>query len=453
MFFSPTKFLLANEVRALPPGDCFIMPHLVTAFALVFSICSTPFAVRAEGTDNDAQLAATRTEDWPWWRGPNRNGVANPNQKPPLSWSDTENVLWKTPVPGRGHGSPIIVGNQVFLPTADHKEQTQSVLCFDRGTGQLLWQTVVHKAGLENGGNAKASMASSTLACDGQRVVATFVNKKAIYATALDLGGNQLWQSKVTDYVLHQGFGSSPTIYKGLVIVGADNKSKGVIAALDAQTGALVWQQPRPKLPNYASPIIYSLAGKDQLLFTGCKLVTSLDPLTGTKLWEIDGSTEETVTSTVTDGKLIIISGGYPKQHLAAVHADGSGKIAWEVKTQVYVPSMLYREGHLYGVLDGGMAVCWKFGTGKEVWKSRLGGSFTASPVLVGDHIFATNEAGRTFIFKANPKAFDLIAENQLADEVLATPAIVGSRIFMRAAVKMNGQRQEMLYSLGARAH
>src|SRR5437773_9070080 len=99
-------------------------------------------------------------------------------------------------MPGRGHGFPIVVVDQVFLPTADHKRETQSVLCYHRGTGVLLWQTEVHKGGLEKGGNAKASMASSTLACDGQRVVATFLNKKAIYATTLDLGGKQLWQAK-----------------------------------------------------------------------------------------------------------------------------------------------------------------------------------------------------------------------------------------------------------------
>jgi outer membrane protein assembly factor BamB len=428
------------------------MRRVLFATALVCLVPSMLLVARAQGVDKDTPSLTIGAEDWPWWRGPNRDGAANATQRPPLSWSETENVLWKTPVPGRGHGSPIVVGERVFLPTADPKLEAQSVLCYHRGTGRLLWQTEVHKGGLEKGGNAKASMASSTLACDGQRVVATFLNKKAIYATALDLAGKQLWQSKVTDYVLHQGFASSPTIYKGLVIISADNRGKGVIAALDVESGSQVWQQERPKLPNYASPIIYSLAGKDQLLFTGCKLVTSLDPLTGAKHWEIAGSTEETVTSTVTDGKLIIISGGYPKQHLSAVHADGSGKIAWEIKTQVYVPSMLYREGHLYGVLDNGMAVCWQFDTGKEIWKSRLGGQFSASPVLVGDHIFATNEAGRTFIFKAKPQGFELVAENQLADEVLATPVIAGSRIFMRAAVKTAGQRQEMLYCLGKSA-
>ncbi len=216
-----------------------------------------------------------------------------------------------------------------------------------------------------------------------------------------------------------------------------------------ALTGKMVWKQDRPKTPNYASPIILSVAGRDQLLLTGCDLVASFDPLTGKKLWEMAGSTTECVTSTVTDGRLIFTSGGYPKNHLAAVRADGSCKIVWENSTRVYVPSMLVRDGYLYAVLDAGTAVCWKCDTGKEVWRSRLAGTFSASPVLVGEHLFATNEAGRTFIFKATPEPFDLVAENQLGNEVFATPTICGSRIFMRVAVEGKGQRQEMLYCIG----
>ncbi len=387
--------------------------------------------------------------DWPWWRGPNRDGIADPKQQPPIKWSDTENVLWQTPVPGRGHGSPIVVGDQIFLGTANAANETQSVLCFDRITGKQLWETVVHKGNFVKGGNGKSSLASSTLACDGERVFANFLNNKAIHATALSRDGKILWQTKVTDYVLHQGFASSPTVYQSLLLVGADNKGKGVIAGLDRGTGKIVWQVERPKLPNYASPIIHKIDGRDQLFFIGCNLVVSLDPLSGKKYWETKGSTEECVTSTVTDGKLIITSGGYPKKHIAAIRTDGSMKTEWEIKTQVYVPSMIYQHGYLYGVSDNGIAMCWKFDTGAEVWKDRLGGAFSASPVLVGDLLYATNEAGKTFIFKADPKKFELVAENQLAKETLATPTICGGRIYIRAAVMRDGQRQEILYCLG----
>ena len=266
---------------------------------------------------------------------------------------------------------------------------------------------------------------------------------------ALDRNGKQLWQTKITDYVLHQGFGSSPAIYQSLVIVSADNKGTGAIAGLNRATGDIVWKIERPKLPNYTSPIILNVAGREQLLFSGCDVVTSLEPLSGKKLWEIKGSTEECVTSTVTDGNLIFTSGGYPKNHLSAIAADGSGKVAWENGSRVYVPSMLVRDGYLYTVLDAGVAMCWKCATGDEVWKGRIDGNFNASPVMVGNRIFATNEAGKTYIFAASTTAFELLEENKLGSDVYATPTYCGSRIYMRVSEQRNGKREELLYCIG----
>ena len=155
------------------------------------------------------------------------------------------------------------------------------------------------------------------------------------------------------------------------------------------------------------------------------------------------------MTSTVTDGTHIYTTGGYPKNHLAAIKADGSGKVAWENGSRVYVPSMLVRDGYLFATLDAGVAMCWKSDTGEEKWKSRIAGTFSSSPVMVGEHILATNEAGKTYVFKANPAAFELVGENQLGTEVFATPTICGSRIYHRVASQTDGQRQEWLYCLG----
>ncbi len=423
---------------------------IATAFCLCSAFMASIVGANEPGQSVSAVKRSSNSTDWPWWRGPERNGVASPDQQPPLNWSETENVVWKSPVPGRGHGSPIVVGDQVFLLTAEHDREVQSVICYSRKSGEQLWQKDLHKGGLNNlKGNSKSSLANSTVACDGDRVFTSFLHDGAVYATALGLDGQQIWQTKITDYILHQGFGSSPTVYGPLVIVSADNKGTGAIAGLDRTNGTIIWKQDRPKLPNYTSPIILQVAGKEQLFFSGCNLVTSFDPLTGNKLWEIKGSTEECVTSTVTDGNLIYTSGGYPRNHLSAIHADGSGKVAWENGTRVYVPSMLLKDGYLYAVLDAGVAMCWKCDTGEEKWKERLGGTFSASPVLVGDQIFATNETGTTWIFKASPTGFEKIAENKLADDVFATPTICGSRIYMRAATKTDDKRQEFLYCLG----
>ena len=390
--------------------------------------------------------------DWPWWRGPQRNGIASSDQKPPLKWNETEGVLWKASIPGRGHGSPTVVGDRVFLATAEHDREVQSVICFDRNTGKVLWQTEVHKGGFDTKGNAKSSLASSTVACDGEKVYINFLNSAAIYTTALSLDGKQIWQTKITDYVLHQGFGSSPAVYGPLLLVSADNKGgAGAIAALKRDSGEVVWKSLRPKLPNYTSPIVLKIAGREQMVFAGCDLVTSFEPLTGKKFWEIKGSTEECVTSTVTDGELIFTSGGYPTNHISAISADGSGKVVWKNNTRVYVPSMLVRDGYLYTVLDAGVAMCWKCSTGEEIWKGRIEGTFSASPVMVGDRIFATSEAGKTYIFAASPKGFELEGENKLGSDVFATPTFCGNRIYMRVAEQRQGKREEALYCIGAK--
>jgi len=387
--------------------------------------------------------------DWPWWRGPLRDGLAAPDQKLPLTWSETENVHWKTPIPGRGHGSAALVGKRIFLVSAENVTETQSVICLDRASGKSLWQTPVHQGGFETKGNTKTTLASCTPACDGERVFVNFLNDGSVWATALTVEGEKIWQERLTEFATHQGFGSSPAIYESLVIFSADNQGKGVVIALDRATGKKVWHVDRPKLHNYTSPMIHHVAGKDQLVMVGCDLVSSYKPSTGEKIWETKGATTECVTSTVTDGSRIFTSGGYPRNHLEAVEADGSGKVAWSNNSRVYVPSLLIREGYLYGVLDAGVACCWKSDSGKEQWKHRLSGTFSSSPVMVGDVIHATNEEAVTFVFKATPESYEKLAENKLGDEVFATPTICGNRIYTRVAVKEGEKRQEYLYSVG----
>ena len=375
------------------------------------------------------------------------------NQKPPMQWSQTENVRWRLPIEGRGHGSPTVFGEQVLIATANPAKEEQSVVSVDRETGALNWLTVIHTGGFANKSrnklNNKASLASSSIATDGEKLFVNFMNDNALWTTALDLKGEVVWQKRISDYVLHQGYGASPAVFGSLVIVSADNKSGGVVAGLDRDTGKVMWRRDRPSKPNYASPVILKAAGRDQLIVSGCDLVTSLDPLTGEQLWEIEGATTECVTSAVTDGDHVFTSGGYPTNHVSAVKADGSGKIVWQNKSRVYVPSMLQRDGYLYATLDAGIAACFRCSDGNEMWKSRLGGTFSSSPVMVGDLIFAANEEGQTFVFKASPDAFQKVAENKLGDSVFATPAICGGRIYTRVAHLEDDERQEYVYCLG----
>ena len=395
-----------------------------------------------------ASHTGTVASDWPAWRGPSRDGIAATDQTPTTRWSETENILWKVPIPGRGHGSPTVVGDRIYVATADPQKRAQSVICLDRRTGKPVWQTEVHPDNADNGKQANSSAASSTISCDGERLFVNFLNGGAVHTTALDVDGKIFWQQKICDFVIHQGFGSSPVIHGPLVLVSADHRGGGLVVGLDRATGKVVWSQVRPKLPNYTTPAIIQASGRVQMVLAGCNLISSFDPLTGKKLWELDGSTEECVVTAVTDGERVFVSGGYPKNHTVAVMADGSGKIAWQNTARVYVPSMIAKAGHLYAVMDAGVAVCWKSDTGAELWKERLGGDFFSSPVMVGDRIYASNVTGKTYVFEASPTHFKILAENQLGDEAYASPVICGSRIYLRVA-KKDTSRQEFLYCIG----
>lgn len=388
---------------------------------------------------------AVRSGDWPWWRGPNHNGIAEAGQKPPIAWGEGKNIAWKTAVPGRSHGSPIVVNEDVVVTIADPNRKLQSVQCLDRAKGTLKWESVVHEGGLDVKNNEKSTMASTSAAWDGERYFVNFLNGDSVYMTALDARGSKLWQTKLTNYVNHQGFGSSPLLYRDMVIGVSDNKGGGAIVAMNRASGAIVWKKDRPAKPNYPSPVIFTIAGKEQLLLTGCDLVTSLNPATGETLWEVEGATTECVTTTVTDGQRIFTSGGYPKNHVSAVEADGSGKLAWENTARTYVPSMLCHDGLLFAVLDAGIAMCWDSATGKELWKGRLGGTFSSSPIMVNDLIYVTNEEGQTFVFTASRTGLELLSTNTLGTSVFSSPAICGSRIYQRIAEMDGAKRQEFV--------
>lgn len=415
--------------------------HFATSICLAAALAASGAAAELE--------KPSAAGDWPQWRGPRHDGSAAADQTPPLEWSAGENILWKTPVPGRGHGSASVVGPRVFLAAADREAAKQWLIGYDRASGKELWRTVVHEGDMPTGGHEKSTLASSTPASDGERLFINFINGDAAYTSALSLDGKLLWQTKLTPYVIHQGYGSSPLIHGPLVIASADNKSGGAVVGMDRESGKVLWRRERPAKPNYSSPIVLRAAGRDQLILTGCDLVTSLDPASGEVIWEIEGATTECVTTPVTDGQVIIASGGYPKSFTGAIAADGSGKTLWEVNDRSYVPSLIYNEGYLYAVLDAGIATCRDMKTGEERWKKRLGGTFSSSPVLVGNRIYATNEEGETFIYLASPESYQQLGENSLGDNVIATPTLLDGRIYNRVAFIEGQERQEYLICIG----
>jgi outer membrane protein assembly factor BamB len=463
-------------------------------FALLAAVCVLG-ASRAPAVDeirgdarNLEQLPpiTVAADDWPWWRGRDLNGIARP-QDVPLTFSDTENVLWSIDIPGRGHASPTLWGERLFLATADDEKQEQFLLAYDRRTGKKLWQTLAHSGGFMKKSHRQNSHASATPACDGQRVLMPFIHDGGLWVTATDLDGNILWQTNAGLYDAIYGFGMSPAIWGSLVIVCGDNDQTGAfVAALHRKTGQIVWRVERPKIDTYGQPIVPRVAGRDQLLLGGGGYLMSYDPNTGDVLWKCAGPTTETTANTAAFSEdHVFVSGGYPKPYImmsvrvdnlplplgegrgegAGVSRETAGSspsapgsaggstwqtapdvtkthLAWQVKQKMpYVPSPLYHDGLLYIADDWGFATCVDANTGRFVWSKRLGGDFTSSPVMCGNNIYAANEAGTVYVFKTG-RTYELLAKNEMNDGIMSTPTIAGNRIYIRTLGK--------LYCIGA---
>jgi len=400
-----------------------------------------------------AQQLRAAAGDWPWWRGPNGNGVAEAGQRAPVQWSETKNVIWKTAIPGRGHASPTVIGDRIYLATADDTVQVQSVICCDRKTGTRLWKCNVNRGGFPKKIHRKNTHASSTIACDGQHLFVAFHHHDSIEVSALDFRGRPIWKRVAGPFLPKKyanGYAASPLLFGRCVIIAADydGGGGGFLASLNAETGDVAWKTPRPPLSNFASPVIAHVSGREQLLISGCNLVASYNPVTGKPLWQTKATTMQTCGTVVWDTDLLYASGGFPEPGIVCLRADGSGEVVWRNNQKLFEQSMLVHDGYVYAVNDNGIAFCWDGKTGDKLWSGRLRGPISASPILSNGNIYVLNELGTGWVYRATPHRFELVAENQLGTEVLATPTICGSQIFLRIADTAGDERQESLYCI-----
>lgn len=386
-------------------------------------------------------------DDWPWWRGPTRNGIAA-EQVPPTNWSASENVVWKSKIPGRGHSSPTVVGNRIYLATADDAAQTQSVLALDRVTGDIVWQTELNQGAFPSAMHQNSTHANGTVACDGERLIIAFLHHDEIWAYGLDLEGHELWRQKLGAFSSTFGYAPSPLIHGSLAIIACDNQGGGYIAAVHRKSGEIVWRKARPTASTYSSPTVANVGGRERVLISGASLIHSYDPATGEELWSTAGPSSATCGTMVWDGDIAIASGGYPESGTFGVDAR-TGRKMWGNGEKCYEQSLLAYGGHVYATTNNG-AFCWSAADGQEQWRGRLRGKFSASPVLANGHIYASNEGGTTFVFRATPERFEVVAENQLEDEAFASPTICGGRVYLRVASRADGGRQEWLYCIGS---
>ncbi len=388
------------------------------------------------------------SSDWMVWRGPNGNGVAPAGQDPVTQWSDSENVIWKTEVPGRGHASPIILGNQIFLATSDQEAGTQSVLCYSRDKGELDWNTSVNEGGLRGRIHRNNNHASSTISTDGKHVFALFENNDSIRMYVLTLDGELAWEKDLGPYSPHFpfGFGASLLIHGDHVIVPGESR-EGFLVALNKDTGDEVWRIDRTS-SSYSSPIVTKIDGTEMLLISGGKKVDAINPSNGESIWSADAVWNVSCGTMVWDGNMVFASGGFPEPQTLAINGE-NGDVVWTNSVKCYEQSMLAYDGYIYAVSDNGSIYCWRAKDGQEMWNEKWFAGrrdgVSSSPVLVGDKIYASLESGKTFVIRATPDKYELIAENQLGDSAFATPAFLDSKMYARFAK----DGQEWLYCFG----
>lgn len=408
--------------------------------------CPTAGRAQETGIENFPKLSAKN--DWPWWRGAHRNGISD-SSPVPTKFSDSENVAWKTAIPGRGHSSPTVAGNRIFLTSADEKQQTHSVLIFDRADGKLLKTVPINQGGFPAKNHAKNTEATPTIACDGERIFATFYHHDQIGLVALSLDGEVLWEQSAGSFspqLYQYGYAPSPLLYQDVVIVAAEYENDNYLVAFSRDKGQRKWRTERQKSISFSSPVFANIAGKDQLFLSGNQTVFSYDPQNGKTRWFARGTALATCGTVVWDGDMVFASGGFPSSETVGIKADGSKKVVWKNKVRCYEQSMLAYDGYVYALDEIGIMNCWRAADGKEMWRHRLRGPESASAVLANGHIYWANELGSMYVFKPNSEKFDLVAENHIGTESFASPAICGGQIFLRVGQGNGADRQEFLY-------
>ena len=385
-------------------------------------------------------LAATmvRAENWPQWRGPRLDGTST-EKNVPVHWSATSNVIWKTVLPGLGHASPIVYGDRIFTVSAVPETEARVLLCLDRKSGKVAWQETVVKSPLERK-HALNSHASSTPACDGERVFVAFLDRAEMVVAAYGLNGKKEWLVRPGKFNSMHGFCSSPILFKDKIIVNGDHDGDGFMVALDRKSGKELWRIDRPnKTRSYTVPLIRDIGGRTQMVLTGTKCTTSYDPNTGKLHWIIDGPTDQFVASPVYSEKtgLVYISGGYPDHHILAIKPDGNGnvtqtKIVWRTNRGVaYVPSPIVEGDYFLIVSDSGVAHCFNASDGHILWQERLG-EHHASLVSANGLVYFLNDNGVMNVVKPGP-TFERVARNELREKTFASPAISDGQLFLRS--------------------
>ncbi len=384
--------------------------------------------------------------DWPQFRGPNGDGLSTATGVP-IHWTATENVDWKTPIPGQGWSSPILAAGRLYLTTATGDAEADEpvslrAVCVDAATGRIVWNVEVLRPDTEAAGqvHSKNSLASSTPVVDGNRL---YVHFGHMGTAALDLDGNVVWRQQNVTYDPMHGNGSSPVLVDDLLVFNCDAASNPFVVALDRATGDVRWRTPR-KTParskfSFCTPIFIEVDGRKEIVSPGSGYVAAYNPKDGRENWRVKyGEGYSVVPRPIFAHGLIFVSSGFMQPKLLAIdpHAaagDATDEhIVWSRERGApLTPSPLVVGDELYLVSDNGIATCVDARSGDVHWTKRLGGDFSASPVAAEGRIYLQNEEGVIYVVRAD-KTYELLATNDLAERALASPAIADGALIVR---------------------
>jgi outer membrane protein assembly factor BamB len=395
---------------------------------------------------------------WPQWRGPLATGVA-PGAEPPLRWSEAENVRWKVELPGRGHGSPIVWKDRVFVTTAVPSGDAGTgdgggrgvapsgalrftVLALDRRSGETVWQRVAREEAPHEGTHTDGSWASPSPLTDGERVYASF-GSRGLYA--YDFDGGLVWSVDLGDMATRLGFGegASPALAGDLLIVNWDHEGDSFVVALDKRTGEERWRRQRDEVTSWATPLVVEHGGRLQVVVSATGRVRSYDAESGETLWEAGGQTVNVIPSPVHADGLVYATSGFRGCALVAIRLDAArgdvshgDAVAWSYDRDTpYVPSPLLHDGQLYVLkVNSGIVTSFDAATGEILYgPQRLPGidGIYASPVAARDRIYFLGRNGTTTVVRSGPD-FEVLVENDLDDDFSASPALAGDEIFRR---------------------
>lgn len=418
-------------------------------------------------------FAADNKASWPQWRGPEGTGMAPGGA--PSEWSDTKNIKWKTDIPGRGHSTPVIWDDRIFLTTAvpigqppkppapqpadqqgregrgrrgpggggPQVEHRFVVMCLDRRSGKVLWERTATVATPHEGYHpAYGSFASNSPITDGKYVYASF-GSRGIYC--YDMNGKPVWQKDLgirMQMRLQFGEGAAPALHGDRLILLFDHEGESLIIALDKKTGKEVWRANRDERSSWSSPVIIDYNGRKQIVVSATSKVRTYDLDSGRLIWECAGLGANTIPAPIQNGDIVYVMSGFRNPKLLAIRLGkqgdltGSDAILWsQTRGLSYTPSPVLHDNKLYVLTDSGMLSCFNATTGQPFYHQvRLprADNFKASPIGAAGHLYLASESGAVYVVKMGEK-MEIVATNTLDDEMfVSTPAVAAGELFLR---------------------